>query len=126
MLDRDQARRVLGSIRVGVGAAAVLAPSPAAAVCGISSSSDARLLTRLFGVRELYLGARGLDAEVTDAELRLQGAVDALDGLLALAATISGATPKRTAVLIGSATLAWLTLGHQARRPRRPELSVVR
>lgn len=126
MLDRDQARRALGTLRVGVGAAALLAPAPTASMFGLSSAPDVRVLARLFALRELYLGARDLDSQVSDGELRLQAAVDSLDAVVALAATVAGHTPRRTAVLVGAAAAIGLGLGRLAQQPKPPELSVVR
>jgi hypothetical protein len=112
--ERERAARI-GVARMCVGGTLLLTTGLARRLLGVSE----RLLARLFGIRNIVLGAWTLAARDHGAEqrrlcYRLNAVVDATDlGILAIGA-LSGEGLVRAAVtgagLGGSALLAWLEL----------------
>ena len=110
------------AVRIGLGVVLVLAPGLGRVLFGIPAAQDngaVRLVGRLFGIRQLALGAWVLQAQGRGADerrvcYRVNLAVDSLD-ILALA--VAGATGEGLlqAAIMGSAlgaseALAWTVL----------------
>lgn len=112
-IDPDTALSAVGSLSVGLGSLAVLAPVRTASLFGIRNGGAALpLLVRMIGVRNAVAGLRTLQAADDDRARALQaglvlGAVDATAVLLAVR---KGAMTKKAAasvllVLAGIAVL---------------------
>lgn len=107
--------------RIALGAAAVLAPGPSSRLLGFPASQDspsARLIGRLFGVRDIALGALVLRARTDPAFARftylLNASVDAADAASMAAAVIGRQGIDRAALSSAVPALAgisgWLAL----------------
>ena len=110
----EQAQAAVGTLSVGLGALAVLAPSRTAALFGVRQTGGAvPLLVRMIGVRNAVAGVRTLQAS-DDLERRraLQAgfALGVVDATAVLLAARSGALSKRTAVALLAVLggIAWL------------------
>lgn len=94
--------------RIALGAAAIVAPGLTARMVGAAKGTDGGrdLVTRMFGAREIALGAGYLLSANSDRPLwaRLGLAVDALD-------TVSGLSSRRTLPLWKSAAATGLAGG---------------
>lgn len=119
--ERERATRI-GVARMCVGGSLLLTTGLARRLFGVAEAQDTaalRMLARLFGIRNVVLGAWVLAARDHGAEqrrlcYRLNAVVDAADlGILAIGA-MSGQGLVRAALmgssLGGSALLAWLEL----------------
>lgn len=115
---------VMAAIRIAIGAAAVLAPGPSSRLFGFPREQDSptsRLMGRLFGVRDVALGALVLQArgepESAGYVFRLNAAVDAGDAAATAAALIGRQGIDRAAlsslVFAVSGAASWLRLNQR-------------
>jgi hypothetical protein len=111
----------MGSIRIGIGATALLAPGRSSRMLGFPPEQDtagARVMGRLFGVRDVALGAMVLDARDNPGELRrlcaLNAAVDAGDAASFAVPIVRRQGIDQAAVAMASVALpaaaSWLLL----------------
>ena len=110
--------KTLISIRVSIGASAWLAPRLAGRLFGLDPEANPQLpyLGRLFGVRDVVLGA-GAQASAGSSRrlwLQLGLACDAADAAAGLIAGRNGEIPKLTTVLVTAPALLGLALGAAA------------
>ncbi len=101
--------------RIGIGALSLIAPRLTAKLFLLDAKANPQLpyLARLFGSRELALGALTL-ASTGAARQRFVTAgiaVDGADVLTGLASTASGAVPKRTGLLLAVAAAGAVAAG---------------
>ena len=110
--------QALSGLRVAIGASAWATPNLAARVFMLDPKSNpqAAFLGRLFGVRDVALGAGTLAAERDSRKLWLQLGVacDLLDAAAAYLARRNGSVPKPAALLAGTTALAAAGLGMAA------------
>ena len=110
-----QAKVTLMSIRSLIGVLGWLFPNLSGRLFGIDPAQNpaAPYLGRLFAARELALVAPLLveDEDVQRRTLQVGMAVDAADAAASVAAGVSGALPKRAALMTGVTALAALLLG---------------
>lgn len=111
-----------GVVRIGLGVLMLLAPALGRRLFGVPDKQDnsaVRLLARLFGVRQVVLGAWALQVQGKSAEERrlcyqLNAATDAIDvGALALAGIFGEGLVQASimgALLGSSEVLAWVDL----------------
>jgi hypothetical protein len=108
VIEPQQARTVLGSLRLTLGVSALLAPRVVARLFGMppEDNPQAPLLGRLFGIRnvaigtELLQGNRGVWPQVNVA-------IDLVDAAAIVAGGVRGYLPRRTVILgTGTALLA--------------------
>lgn len=120
-MDALSARRTLAQARLAVGVAALVAPRLLSRAMGIDPAANPATpyLTRMFGVRELFMAAPflmpapGLD----EAELASRGiTVDAVDAAASLAAGLRGYLPWRAALPATLMAAAGTYLGSVAAR----------
>ena len=115
----------LAAVRAGFGVLALLAPRLGIAVFGFPASHDsgtARLLGRLFGIRELVIAGLTLLFDDDEARrpvlYRLNAALDGSDAVVAAAAVVTRRGVDRAAlsiVLVGGALAAlWLAKAREA------------
>ena len=119
--DQQRAAVWIGWLRAGVGAAAWMAPGLTGRVMGMEtpSSSPVRFVLRLFGARDLAMGAAVLSARnerELDRWVSLGLAVDAADAAASLLAGARGQVPRRTAVLGALSAGAVIAVGVRARQ----------
>lgn len=110
-----QAKVTLMSIRSAIGVLGWLFPNLSGRLFGIDPRENpaAPYLGRLFAARELALVAPLLieDDDVQRRTLQVGMAVDAADAAASVAAGVSGALPKRAALMTGVTAVAALLLG---------------
>ena len=110
-----QAKVTLMSIRSAIGVLGWLFPNLSGRLFGIDPRENpaAPYLGRLFAARELPLVAPLLieDDDVQRRTLQVGMAVDAADAAASVAAGVSGALPKRAALMTGVTAVAALLLG---------------
>lgn len=110
-----QAKVTLMSIRSAIGVLGWLFPNLTGRLFGIDPATNpsAPYLGRLFSVRELALVAPLLieDEDVQRRSLQVGMAVDAADAAASVAAGVSGALPKRAALMTGVTAVIALLLG---------------
>lgn len=116
----EQAGRLLGWLRVAAGVGAWATPGTTARVLSMPAprQSPARFLLRLFGARDVALGAGLLGARNSgerDRWLVLGMAVDAADAGAALIAAGRGQLRGRSGVLGAAAAVAAIALANHAR-----------
>ncbi|MGI8610536.1 MAG: hypothetical protein ACR2MY_15150 [Candidatus Dormibacteria bacterium] len=111
-----------GVVRIGLGAVMLLAPALGRRVFGVPDKQDnsaVRLLARLFGIRQIVLGAWAIQVQNSGADQRrmcyqLNAATDAVDvGALAVAGVFGEGLVQAAIMgsLLGtSEVLAWLDL----------------
>lgn len=101
----DDFNKLLNGPRVAVGLASLLAPDQAFRGAGLDSRGNPQLplMTRMFGVRDLVLGAGALTAGGGERRRWLQAGVvaDAADAAAALIAHRGGYMSTPGAVMIG-------------------------
>ncbi|GAC1329098.1 MAG: hypothetical protein NVSMB17_05160 [Candidatus Dormibacteria bacterium] len=112
-------------VRIGLGAVMLLAPGLGRKIFGVPNDQDngsVRLLARLFGIRQVILGAWTLQVQDSSVESRrlcyqLNAATDGVDIVALAIAGVTGKGLVQAAVmgsLLGtSETLAWLDLLQQ-------------
>lgn len=115
--------KIMAAARMAIGAAAVLFPALTARLFLLSVKRNPQLpyMTRLFGVREIAVGAMTLNAP-DDARTPMVGlgiAVDGSDAFAGLAATRSGAISKPAGILLTGAALGAVAAGAAALAGRR-------
>ncbi|MFN2463942.1 MAG: hypothetical protein ABR573_08595 [Candidatus Dormibacteria bacterium] len=114
-----------GAVRIGLGAVMLAAPALGRRIFGVPDNQDntaVRLLARLFGIRQVVLGAWAIQVQgrpVADRRLcyQLNAMTDAIDVLALGLAAVAGTGMVQAAVM-GSAlgiseTLAWIDLMEQ-------------
>lgn len=117
--------RQMGVARIAIGAAALLAPSLTSRLMGFPTDHDnptARLMGRLFGVRDVALGVLVLslhdDPRVARSIYHLNAAVDAGDAASMAAAVVGRQGIDRAAMssaaLAVPAALGWIHLAREA------------
>lgn len=118
MLSAMQAATALSSMRGAVGLASWLAPGavwPAVGLGGMAGSPSAGVVTRLFGVRDLALGAavRHPDPAVRRTALQAGVAIDAVDVVAGLVAARRGA-PRASLLGVTAGAALFVGLGLRA------------
>lgn len=105
--------QVLSAGRIVAGALAWVAPSQSGRLAGIGGPAEAHLAARLFGARDVALGAATLAARgPTGSTLVKVGlACDVLDVGAVVIGSRQGSLPKRTAGVAAAAALAAVTIG---------------
>ena len=119
--DKRQAAVLVGWLRAGAGAAAWIAPGLTGRVLGMdaSGSSPVRFVLRLFGARDLAMGAAVLSARnerELDRWVSLGMAVDAADAAACLLAGARQQVPRRTAVLGALSATTAIAVAARARQ----------
>lgn len=114
-MNRDSASTSIAALRIGIGAVAWLTPNLAARLFGLDSAGNpqAPYLARLFGIRDLALGAGTL---VTEGEARrswlTSGLVcDVADTAAALLGRRAGYLSTPVTVLLTVPALSGVALG---------------
>jgi hypothetical protein len=111
----DDYNRLLNAGRTLVGVAALAAPGQAFRGIGLDArgSPQLQLMTRMFGVREVVLGAGALSTSGEERRRWLQAtiAADAGDALVTLAGHRAGHLPTGGAVLLALAAGTGVVLG---------------
>jgi hypothetical protein len=111
----DDFNKLLNGSRVLVGVAALAAPGSAFRGAGLSDRSNPQLpfMTRMFGVRDLVLGAGALTTSGEERRRWLQAtlAADVVDALAAVAGHRAGYLPTSGAVMLGITALTGTALG---------------
>lgn len=123
-ISKEQARTALNAIRGAIGVASLLAPRHTARLFAIDPRQNPAMpyMTRLFGVRELFIVGVSADPSVSDDVFRYGMAVDAVDYAAAVAARLSGRLPGR-ALVTGALGLALaIGLGRLASEPSGPSV----
>ncbi|MFN2465598.1 MAG: hypothetical protein ABR598_04960 [Candidatus Dormibacteria bacterium] len=133
--ERDRAMRAAGA-RIAIGALLGVFPGMARRTFGIPAAQDngaLRMISRLFGIRNVVLGVWALQVQGQGPEVRrqcyqLNAAVDALDIGALLIGAVAGEGLVQGAVmgsLLGSSeVLAWLDLLGDVDSPAEPQGSV--
>lgn len=109
-----QARTALIGVRLGLGAAAWLAPATLARVFGLSPDDPSLpFLLRLFGARDVALGAllQAADGDEARRVVEVGIAVDVADSAAGLLAAASGKVPRPAALLAASVAAGAAGLG---------------
>ena len=107
--------RAAGTAATAVGLAAALAPGRTTRLFGLAPPDGAaRIAWRMFGIRTAAVGA-GIVTGSADAR-RLLLPVQALDQAVFVAAGLSGAVPRRSAVGLCATSWVLVLLGLAARR----------
>lgn len=117
----------MATMRAGIGVASICAPSASARIAGFPAAHanpSARLMARLFGVRELLLAWLVFDAvrggDPAPSVFVLQAAVDAADVAAQSVSVIKGDGIARGAIsgmaLAGGAAVLWGQLARKAAR----------
>jgi hypothetical protein len=111
-------RTVLGTSRLAVGVATLLAPSAAMRAFGVDPARSDPWVTRLFGSRELVLAGLLLGARGTDVRpVALVGAaIDGIDVLSSAAEAGRGTMSTRAVVTGGGGAVLFAVLGLLAAR----------
>jgi hypothetical protein len=111
----DDYNKLLNGSRVLVGAAALAAPGQAFRGAGLDDRRNPQLpfMTRMFGVRDLVLGAGALSTSGEERRrwIRLTVAADAVDALAAIAGHRAGYLSTRGAVMLALTATAGTALG---------------
>lgn len=116
----DTASTTLAATRIGIGAVAWLTPNLAGRVLGLDTvgNPQAPFLTRLYGVRDVVLGAGSLGSEGQARRKWLLGALvcDAADAAAALLGNRAGYLSGPVATRVGLPAVAGVALGLMALR----------
>ena len=114
----EQMGQALAVLRIGAGIGAWLTPNLAARVMGLPPSPALAFVVRLFGIRDLMMGAGYLAASPDDRGvwLRTGMVADAADAVAALTAVARNGAPARTGVPLTLTALAAAAAGNAARR----------
>ena len=111
----DDFNRLVNGMRVLVGVAALAAPGQAFRGAGLDPRRNPQLpfMTRMFGVRDLVLGAGALASAGGDRRRWLQATVaaDVGDLLAAVAGRRAGYLPTQGAVMLGLTAATGTALG---------------
>jgi hypothetical protein len=111
----DDYNRLLSGSRVAVGVVSFLAPGRAFLGAGLDPRRNPQLpfMTRMFGVRDLVLGAGALATRGDERRRWLQAAVvaDVADALAAVAGHRAGYMPTRGAVMLALTASTGTALG---------------
>jgi hypothetical protein len=111
----DDFNRLLNGSRLLVGVAALAAPGKAFSGAGLDSRRNPQLpfVTRMFGVRDLVLGAGALGTTGGERRRWLQAALvaDVADALAAVAGHRGGYLPKHGAIMLGLTAATGTALG---------------
>ena len=111
----DDYNRLLSGSRVLVGVVSLVAPGRAFLGAGLDPRRNPQLpfMTRMFGVRDLVLGAGALATSGAERRRWLQATVasDAADALAAVAGHRAGYLPTRGAVMLTLTATAATALG---------------
>src|SRR4051812_44921792 len=112
----------LSLTRMAAGAGAWAAPTISLRVIGLDQRPQAAYLLRLFGVRDLALGAITLLAgpENRRAVLALGALVDASDAVSSALALKQGVVGRAAGVAVAGTATAAVVVGVTAARPARP------
>jgi hypothetical protein len=101
--------------RMAIGAFAVAAPGKAFAGAGLSDRANPQLpfMTRMFGVRDVVIGAGALTTSGDERRRWLQAciAADLVDAFAAAAGHRSGYLPTSGAVMLGITAMTGVALG---------------
>lgn len=120
-MDSEQTRKLIALLRMAVGST-WLVPGLGARVLGVDPDLEpsARLLLRLFAIRDLVLGALALRAEGADADRHVDVGlvVDAADLAALLLAVTRRQIRARTFVLGAGTAAAAVGAGLRVRRAR--------
>lgn len=107
--------KLANGARVAIGAAAVAAPDVAFRSAGLTSRSNPQMpfMTRMFGVRDLVIGAGALSTSGEERRRWLQAALvaDVVDALAAFAGHRAGYLPTSGALMLGAAAVTGTALG---------------
>jgi hypothetical protein len=111
----DDFNRLLNGSRMLVGVAALAAPGKAFSGAGLSARRNPQLpfVVRMFGVRDLVLGAGALSTTGGERRRWLQAALaaDVADALASVAGHRAGHLPPHGAVMLGLTACAGTALG---------------
>ena len=111
----DDFNRLLNGSRMVVGAAAIAAPGHVFTGAGLDGRRNPQLpvLSRMFGIRDLVLGAGALGTSAAERRRWLQAgiAADAVDLVAAIAGARSGRLSTREAIMLGIPATAGTALG---------------
>ena len=111
----DDFNRLLNGSRMVVGAAALAAPGHAFRGAGLDSRRNPQLpfVTRMFGIRDLVLGAGALGTSGADRRRWLAASLasDAVDFAAAVAGLRAGYLPRHGAIMLAGTAAAGTALG---------------
>ena len=106
----DQINKLLNGGRVAIGLASLLAPDHAFRGAGLDSRGNPQMpfMTRMFGVRDLVIGAGALTTSGDERRRWLQAAVvaDAADAVAALLGHRGGYLSTSGAMMVGGTAAA--------------------
>jgi hypothetical protein len=123
-VSRSSAVSAMAGLRLGVGLGAWLFPRLAGRLFGLDVEGNPQLpyVARLFGVRDIVLGAGTYvsDGEAQNAWLRAGVACDAADFAAGLLSHRNGEIGPGTAVLVSAPALAAVAMGLTALRDNAP------
>ena len=118
-VEPNQARQLLGVLRIAFGVATWLTPRLFTRLIGhrLDDNPSAALLWRVFGVRDVMIGLALLDGDETEVRrwLTYGLAIDTADMTATLAAGLRGRLPKSATALATVAALVGVALGARAR-----------
>jgi hypothetical protein len=124
-VDGKTATTLLGTLRIAIGVGAWAAPELAARAFapGRPSTAQAPFLVRIYGVRDVVIGAGMLASEGEARRNWLAGGVvcDAADALAALLGSRAGHLPSPVAALVALPALGGVALGVIALRDGQDE-----
>jgi hypothetical protein len=108
----------IGTLRIAIGVSSWLTPNLAGKAFGLDPAGNpqAAFLGRLFGVRDIALGAGALQTsgQAQQQWLRVGMMCDLADAAAAYLATRNGTLPKPAGILAGGTALAAAALSAQA------------
>ena len=114
-MNGETINRLINGPRVLVGLSAVAAPHQAFRGAGLDTGANPQLpfMTRMFGVRDLTLGAGALAASSSERRLWLQAGVaaDAVDAAAAIAGVRAGYLSPRTGAVMAVVAIGAAALG---------------
>jgi hypothetical protein len=118
-VEPDQARQLLGALRIAFGAGSWIAPRLFTRLLGqrLDDNPAAALLWRVFGTRDIVIGLALLDGDEAEVRrwLTYGLAIDGADMVATLAAGLRGRLPKYAATYGTLAALLGVALGARAR-----------
>lgn len=108
-----QARRTLGTMRIALGTASLLAPRQVGRVFGMSPEDNpvSPFLARLFGFRNVALGLDLVQGDGSGSLPQYNVAIDVGDAAAIIAGGAGGYLSKRTVVMGMAAALLATSLG---------------
>lgn len=114
-MNGDDYNRLLNGSRVAVGVAALAAPGMAFRGAGLDPRTNPQIpfMTRMFGVRDLVIGAGALTTDGAERRRWLQAALvaDVVDAVAAIAGHRAGYLPTSGAVMLTLTATTGAALG---------------